>query len=281
MELATQTTMNDNSRRLFYVYHPELEERQAFNEHCRTSERTIVLGCYVSFKGIYIYNVTDERLYGVTQVTAAHELLHAAYGRLSPSEKGRVNGLLNDAFAKVTDQRIRDTIEDYRKNGADTNNELHSILGTEVRILPPALEKYYSKFFANRGVVVGYSEKYVQAFEQRKAQADSYKQQMNAVQAQLKDLKVSIDQQEAALSQERNALEADRRSADTPEEVQAFNARVASYNNKVRTYQASITKFNTLVATFNDLVNKYNAIAVEESELIKALDSRPTTIEKQ
>ena len=35
----------------------------------------------------YIYNVNDERLNGLKEVTAAHEMLHAAYERLPESDK--------------------------------------------------------------------------------------------------------------------------------------------------------------------------------------------------
>src|SRR6185295_11567695 len=102
--------MTPDTRRLFYVYHPVLEDKQAFNSHCTDSEKTIVLGCYISRTGIYLYDVTDSRLNGVEQVTAAHETLHAAYERLSSSERKRVDGLTAQAFAQVTDQRIKDTI---------------------------------------------------------------------------------------------------------------------------------------------------------------------------
>src|SRR5688500_6829178 len=56
--LADQTTMNASTRRLFYVYHPELDDAATFNNHCREkSEQTIVLGCYVSNRGIYLFDV--------------------------------------------------------------------------------------------------------------------------------------------------------------------------------------------------------------------------------
>src|SRR3990167_5207236 len=59
--LADVTTMNDKSRKLFYVYRPSLDDKAAFNTNCTNAEQTIVLGCYVQNDGIYLYNVTDER----------------------------------------------------------------------------------------------------------------------------------------------------------------------------------------------------------------------------
>ena len=156
-QLATDTSMLPSMRRLFYIYHPELQEKVAFNSSCRDNEQTIVLGCYVDTRGIYLLNVTDSRLTGVEQVTAAHETLHAAYARLSQNEQKKVDAMTMSYYATVTDQRLKDTIELYKKQ--DTRivpNELHSILGTEVRTLPGDLEQYYKRYFADRSKVVSF-----------------------------------------------------------------------------------------------------------------------------
>src|SRR5687767_5613101 len=57
VRLADATTMTSDSRRLFYVYHPALADKSTFNGVCTDSEQTIVLGCYVQHRGIYLYNV--------------------------------------------------------------------------------------------------------------------------------------------------------------------------------------------------------------------------------
>ena len=71
-----------------------------------------MLGCYHSNQdGIFLYNVQDARLAGVQQVTAAHEMLHAAYDRLSTKDKNYVDGLLMDYLQeRPQDQRIIDTM---------------------------------------------------------------------------------------------------------------------------------------------------------------------------
>src|SRR3569832_105079 len=75
-QLASNDAMNDSTRRLFYVNHPELNDKATFSGHCKGSEKTIVLGWYITSQGIYLYNVTDHRLSGIVEVTAAHETLH-------------------------------------------------------------------------------------------------------------------------------------------------------------------------------------------------------------
>lgn len=276
-QLATDATMNNSTRRLFYVYHPELEDKSAFVQSCKSAEKTIVLGCYVPSQGIYLSNITDPRLAGVLQVTAAHETLHAAYDRLSSSDKKNVNIMVNRAYQQVTDQRIKDTIDAYRKEGADVANELHSILGTEVRNLPADLEAYYQRYFTNRLAIVTYSEAYEQAFTDRQQAVKNYDMQ-------LQNLKEQLDKAEASLGSQESALKAQRTQLDillSNKQYDAYNAGVPAYNASVNAYNISVRKVRSLIDGYNDIVNKRNAIVNEESELVKSIDSRPETINAQ
>ena len=103
-QLADNDTMIGRGRDLFYISDPQIQDSAAFNKACKNEgEKTIVLGCY-KLQDIYLYNVTDARFNGVKEVTAAHEMLHAAYERLSGDgskscyschvcEKGLTDGL--------------------------------------------------------------------------------------------------------------------------------------------------------------------------------------------
>ncbi len=264
VQLATDATFTPDARHIFYVYHPELDDRGTFNSHCSSKgEQTIVLGCYISPTGIYVYDVSDARLSGVKQVTAAHEMLHAAYDRLSSKDKAHIDDLINQAYAGVTDERIRKNIDSYRKDGADVTNELHSILGTEVPSLPAELEQYYQRYFTNRAQVVADSQKYEGVFTSLQNQAESIAQQLTA-------LKTQIDNLEQQLSQQQSSLENDRPAIQTQAQADAFNARVRSFNNQV-------ALVNKLVSEYNNLRDQYNQLAVQQQQLFKALDSRPAT----
>ncbi len=96
VQLANETTMASAARHIFFVQRPELDDKAAFSGHCgNQNEKTIVLGCYIPpQRGVYLLKVDDARLAGVEQVTAAHEMLHAAYDRLSTSDKNNVNKLI-------------------------------------------------------------------------------------------------------------------------------------------------------------------------------------------
>ena len=276
-ELATNTTLTDEGKHLLYVYHAELQDKDAFNESCDFSEQSIVLGCYVSNQGIYIYDVTDERLDGIHEVTAAHEVLHAAYDRLDSDEREKIDRLTAETFAKVEDQRIKDTVESYRKKDAGiVPNELHSILATEVRDLPEKLEIYYSQYFKDRKKVVEYSEHYEQVFSERKARADQLTQQIEELKSQISSLESELSQTRQQLAAEYSSLESQRSNA----EPNSFNARVRAYNTNVRNYNARVQQSYALIDQHNALVAEYNQVVLEEKELVEAIDSRPETIQQ-
>jgi hypothetical protein len=275
--LATATSMNDRTRRLFYVYHPALEDKATFNTHCTDSEKTVVLGCYIAGRGIYVYDVNDPRLNGIKEVTSAHEVLHAAYDRLGSKDKEHINQLLLSAYAGVTDKRIRSTIDNYKQEGADTTNELHSILGTEVRNLPPELEAYYKRYFTDRTKIVALSEQYQQAFTERQNKLAQYDAQLKELQGQIESMQASLTNQEQSLSAQRAQLDTWRNQ----KQFEQYNAAVPGFNAAVNRYNADVRAAQALIEQFNALVVERNALAVEENQLIKAIDSRPSTIETQ
>lgn len=273
--LADETSMSAPTRRLFYVYRPSLETKESFRQHCTSAEKSIVLGCYISLKGIYLQEISDERLTGIMQVTSAHEVLHAAYDRLSASEKKQVNSWLNARFELLpSDHRIRQTIEEYKKTGADINNELHSILPSEIRDLGPELEAYYSRYFIDRTKIVAFSERYEAAFTSRKQQVAEYDKQLAA-------LKVEIDAGNASLKAQQRDIENRQAELDRLEsanKIDQYNAAVPGFNSRVSAYNAQVARVRALIDRYNQTVQLRNDIALEEGELVKAIDSRPSTV---
>ncbi len=270
VSLADATTMNDNTRRVFYVNHPELNDKESFRQNCSAAEQSIVLGCFVERKGIFLLDVTDERLNGVIEVTAAHEVLHAQYDRLSSGERKRVDDMTNKFFATVTDERIKKTIEQYRaKDPSVVPNELHSILATEIRSLSPELEAYYGKYFKDRSKVVDFSEKYEQTFVDLTDQVENFDEQLKTMKQTIETGQKQIDEQNAQIETQKANLDALLNSGRTEEynaAVPAFNAQVSSYNRLVNSTRGTIDEYN-------QIVEKRNAIATAEQELIEAIDS--------
>jgi hypothetical protein len=267
--------MNDYGRKLFYVNRPELQTQDAFNETCRTDEQSIVLGCFIDHRGIFVYDVKDTRLAGIHEVTSAHEMLHAAHARLNAKERKRIDGLLTNFYASITDQRIKDTIELYRANDPSVvPNELHSILGTEVRDLTPELETYYARYFVNRKQVVTFSEQYESVFTSLKARIVDIEAQLVALKAEIEQSENSLRTQQATLESEKARLD----SLAAQNQYQAYNAAVPGYNRKINSYNAEIANYKQILQTYNALVEEHNDLALEQNDLYKSIDSKYETL---
>lgn len=276
IEIADATTMDDETRRMFYVYEPTLLDKDTFRASCPTGEVSIVLGCYVSGDKIYLADIDDERLSGIVEVTAAHEVLHVVYERLSAKEKSHINTLLKKTYQELDNERIQKNVEEYRVNGADTNNELHSILASEVRDLPPELEEYYAQYFEDRSRIVSLSEQYESTFTALKEQVARYDEQLDVLRGQIDTIEQRLGVKENELSAQRERLnlllEQDR--------TEEYNAAVPPFNALVNSYNSDIASLRTLINRFNDIVSKRNNIATEQGELIEAIDSRKEPVEQ-
>src|SRR5581483_1928996 len=171
--LADQDTMNAYTRHLFYLNKPQLlGSVSSFRQYCPENKDTIVLGCYhPGQNGIYIYNVSDPSLAGVQQVTAAHEVLHAVYARLSAYDRATLDKSLKDFYHNgLTDQRVLDEVKLYQQTEPnDVMDEMSCTFGTELPSLPADLEAYYKRFFANRQAIVAFEQQYESAFTSRQA----------------------------------------------------------------------------------------------------------------
>lgn len=274
ISLADETTMQDQARRLFYVNRPSIDEKQEFNEHCpKNTEKTIVLGCFTSPRGIYLLHVDDPRLTGVMQVTAAHELLHSEYERLSSKERSRVDNMVSSAYEQTDNSRIKTTIESYRKSGADVTNELHSILGTEVSNLPPDLETYYAGYFKDRSKIVDSSRSYEKAFE-------DLKNQVSQDDKQLAELKSTIENNQNRLKGMGQSIDEERGRMDqllSSKQIDEYNKSVPTFNQKVKDYNVLVGETKQLINQYNDLVDKRNSVVTQQQQLYKAIDSSNLT----
>jgi len=275
--LATDDTMTDKGRRLFYVNKPQISDREQFNTQCKTTEQTVVLGCYTGAH-IYIFKVDDPELKGVEQVTAAHEMLHAAYNRLSGSEKKRVDALVNAAYKKLNDPRITVLAASYEKQEpGSVPNELHSILATEVKDLGNELESYYKQYFTNRSKVVGYSEGYAQVFEDLRSQVSNYDADLALRKSQINSLEDELQQMADNLKTQKSNMD----SLLSDGRVAAYNAQVPDYNASVNTYNEELARLRQLIEEYNAIVVARNNVAIEQQNLAQNLNSRLSAIPNQ
>lgn len=276
--LASETTMDDYARKVFYVNHPQISDKTSFSQACPNgSEKTIVLGCYhPGQNGIYVLDVTDQRLNGVEEVTAAHEMLHAAYERLSSRDRSYVNSLLMDYYTHdLHDQRIKDTLNAYiQSEPGQLVNEMHSIFGTEVSSLPAPLEDYYKRYFTDRQKVTAYAAQYQAAFTSRQDQVKQYDSQLANLKSEITSDEGNLSSQATAINSSRSQLDSYRSSGD----VAAYNAGVPDFNASINTYNRLAGTVRDLITQYNQIVVARNNIAVQENQLVQAISSNVSSI---
>lgn len=258
---------------LLYASEPAIEPADTFNSNCHSTERTVaMLGCYYQRK-IYLFDVSNPELDGAIDVTAAHEMLHAAYERLNYFERLYVNRLITAEYDTIKDQKeIKQLMEYYREAepGADLN-ELHSIIGTTVETIDPKLESYYRQYFADRSAVVALNTKYNAVFRR--------------VDNEAADLTAKIKSAEPILQDAVDSYESDREQLET--DIHSFNARAASgeftsqasFNTArnalvARTNALNATRedINRRVEEYNGYVAALNALSVRVGELNKSIN---------
>ena len=269
-QLVDKAFLNNNGRRIFYLGNPQISDKQEFNQYCPITERSLVLGCY-SAGDIYVLKVKRPELDGVMQVTAAHEMLHAAYDRLSKKEKESINNELEEFYKTVTTPKLRQLISDYTQTDPTVRlNELHSILPTQVKTLSPALETYYQRYFTNRGGVVTAYRHYEEVFTALTQQIDSLQREISTIRSGLSSIEADLVRQKTQIETTNRELEAYRRSGD----IEAYNNLVPIQNQLVVTYNETVERYVSLVEQHNQKVALVNRVALEQNELADSLDSK-------
>lgn len=274
-QLAERSGLSERGTFYLYAGEAELASADVFNSGCKRVEKSNpILGCYVSgIDKVYVYDIDEPRLDGIKEVTAAHEMLHVAFSRLSRAEVQRLSGLLEAVYAEQKTPDLERRMAYYAKaEPGERVNELHSILGTELRDVGSELEQYYARYFTDRQRVVALYEQYRSAFT-------DIEQKVQQLEARLKDWLPEIEHKQAAYEAEVKAY---------GEAVSSFNARAdagdfASQTAFSRERAALVARSEALTQQRQALIdeaNAYNAGVAEINrlggqmgELSKSLDS--------
>lgn len=305
--LATATAMTREGQQIFYRQNPTIEPKQTFFQVCQTrvkvNDRAIMFGCYFTngkTGKIAIQSVTDDRFQGVMEVTAAHEMLHAAYSRLSPSERSKLTPQLKTAALRVKNERLSEVLKQYeKKDSALYVNELHSYLGTELEDLGNTeLEQYYQRYFSDRQQVVALADRSQESVRKLDEKAKQLKSEIEALEASLVQTKQTLKKRDRELESEQQNLDvlrsdlmrfkeqaetAYQQSNGSPELVFHFEQKKLDYNEKVQEFNSQVRqqqdKFAALQEQFEfykQKVNAYNEIAREEKALFADLKATPS-----
>jgi hypothetical protein len=271
---ADRTTMTDLGRFYFYASRPAVEEAQDFNTDCSKQEQnTAILGCYDG-RNIYVYNVTNTQLDGIREVTAAHEMLHAAYDRMSKTERAQIDTLVEAEYVKLQDDKdFAERMAFYaRTEPGERDNELHSVIGTEVSNLSPELEAHYKKYFADRAKIVSLHERYASVFTSLQTKSNELSDQLTALGNDIEASTAAYNNNVGRLNKDIATFN-NRANSGEFSDQQSFQAERTQLQRRAVQLDAQRRDINDKVAQYNNLRTQLLAIASQSDALNRSIDS--------
>ncbi|MGD8194201.1 hypothetical protein ACEXQB_006855 [Herbiconiux sp. P18] len=162
--IATGLQLTDAGQQIFYAARPEVLDATPFLAVCGDPDAPAdgsedPIGCYSSPpERIAIFHPEDARLDSQMTTTAAHELLHAVWARLTDDEQATLRPLLEAQYSRIpaddpVQEQITGSVGDDRFNRA---TELFAYLGSQntgAGPLDPELEAFYARYFTARQTV--------------------------------------------------------------------------------------------------------------------------------
>jgi hypothetical protein len=273
-QVVTRAMFNDLGTFTFYAARPDIETGSKFNSHCdRKEQSTAILGCYANDR-IYLFEVADKRLDGITEVTAAHEMLHVVYARMSDEDRAKVNVLVEAEYRKLSNNpEFADRMAFYdRTEPGERDNELHSIIGTEIEKISPELETHYAKYFNSRSKLLELFNRYNTVFNQLDAEA-------KALGKKLDQLAASIEVDSAKYNSSITSLNEDivdfnkRAAAGDFSSQAAFNSERQSLQRRVSSINDLRSSINAKIAQYESYRQQYNETVTQSHNLYKSIDS--------
>lgn len=275
-EIQARIGITPKGERVFHATAPSVVGAEEFNKECpRQEQASPIVGCYKPNDSIYIYDVANESLSGMREVTAAHELLHAVWRRMSTAQQEQIGVQLQRVYERTATEAFEDRMAYYeRTQKGQELNELHSILGTEERELTPELEAHYAQYFDRKAVVAlyeGYQEYY-----------DSLQATVTSLQKKLDRLAVTISDDNTSYLVEASQLEAKIRSFNARAQngsfssQQQFSAERYQLEREVARLDARRAAVNDAIKEYNDMYREYRDVGAEIQALNNSIDSFKT-----
>lgn len=274
--IEARTDFTQQGKFIFYATRPEVLEQDVFNQECpRQEPGSPILGCYTSTDRIFMYNVTDEKLDGMKEVTAAHEMLHAVWHRIGQEERDRLTPILEDAYVTYGSESLKSRMEYYSRTEPEhISNELHSILGTEVSNLGAELESYYAQYF-NRETILALYSNYNNLYEELSDEADRLHETMQG-------LTKVIDDSIKTYNADVEVYSRDVRLFNQRADSNGFSSSAQFYNERAtlvaRSAQLETVRqqINANIQIYNTQYTHYQKIADQLQLLHDSMDSYHT-----
>ncbi|QIM16546.1 hypothetical protein G7067_09195 [Leucobacter insecticola] len=286
IEVMDFLQLTDRGERVFLASRPTVDGSQLFNAQCsgvNHSEEGHVLGCYTGER-IHLFDVPDPRIGGIVEVTAAHELLHATFDRLSDGERAALTERLMTAYdvLSLEHPELVERMSVYAHLSATAfANELHSVLGTEVRDLPSWLEQRYGDWFKNRDALIDHFESFHAVFVELEDQAKTLETEMTALRADVERRNAEYD---ATVHQfNLDAADLRRRNenfefSDNPAEFNRMRDELAKRRAAI---QSTLDGLQADIDRYNAMREELQKLSQQSTELQEKLNSELAPVTSQ
>lgn len=287
-ELKNSLQLTDEGRRVFLASHPTLDGTQYFNTQCSQVQHGAtghVLGCFVEDR-IHLYYVTDPRVSGIVEVTAAHELLHATYSRMRPGDRAA----LGEKLRKLYDERSQEDPDLAKRMEMYTGlprtafaAELHSVFGSEQEDLPEWLEAHYAQWFTNRAGITATYRGYRGVFQGLQSEASDLRTRMETLRSDVEERKVTYD--EAVSAYDADAADFNRRvklrEFDTDPATRdsldsALKERRAALKHDLEGLQSDIKRYNEMRSELEKLASISTELEGHLDSALAPVTTRPS-----
>ncbi|MER3389562.1 MAG: hypothetical protein RJQ01_05970 [Microcella sp.] len=276
VEYADRAGLSDEGRFLLYASVPEILPPERFDLFCSFEETGLgVLGCYTLADGrIFLYDVTNDELDGYEVVVAAHEMLHAAWDRLSVDARDALAVLLEADFAALgPEHELVERIAEYEALDPSSRiPELYAILGTEVPALAPALEEHYARYFDDRSLTTELYAQVAAVFDGLEERLQNLSDELDARFAALEADQAAYAAAAAALERDIGAFN-DRASRPGGYTSQsAFQADRQALVDRQSALEAERESLNAAVDEYNALLDELEELNAEAAELNRSIN---------
>lgn len=271
--IVNKSALSETGKFYLFASHASIDSASEFNANCQRQEvGNAILGCY-SNRNIYIYDVNNSTLEGIKEVTAVHEMLHATWDRLSESDIERISVMLEAAYELNKTPELVDRMSYYSRNEAgQRSNELHSIVGTEMKNIGSDLEEYYSKYFTDRSKVISLFEKYNSIFEELSNKSDSLYSELKDLSDRVSILSTEYEINVAKLSNDIKKYNEDAESGNF-NSISELNSRRNELINRSNAIESDRVTINNMIDEYQTKYKQYQELIIQNQSLNNSIDS--------
>ncbi len=273
-DYVSATGMSSAGRFYLFAARPTLHDPNSFDTACPERESGIaVLGCYSEADDtIHLLDITDDTLTTLEPVVAAHEMLHAVWARLDPTERIVVAAEVEASFGTVSDPALLVRLSAFESmTPAQRDPELFAIFGTEAMSVTPALAAVYDRYFDDRMVCVELAASSANVIAEIVSGIESVGNQIVIADSAIRKKLKAFKREGHDLSVDIRAFNANANTKGYYESSSKFEADRRALAKRTQAHDAHLTALNKLIEQYNSLVDQMAVLNAQATSLNQSL----------